>query len=117
MAGSTGSFASNAFHSTPITEKCKGMIVDQLKTWLIEFCSCMGLSDCQADSVGETLAKRTSGDLDTGGILGLGMTRSDAVDSLQKGPLAATECIDMCVHETYSESLEVVQRYPIAEQM
>lgn len=43
----------------------------------------MPLSNGKTDSVGKTLAEGTSGNLDTGGVVGLGVTRSDGVNLLQ----------------------------------
>lgn len=44
----------------------------------------MSLSHGETNSVGETLAKRTSGDLNTGGVVSLGVTGGDAVELLPK---------------------------------
>lgn len=82
MPSSARSFASNTLHSTAITEKGKRVIVDQFKTGLIEFGSRMGLCDGKTNGVGETLAKRACGDLNTWGILCFWMTRGDAVNAL-----------------------------------
>jgi hypothetical protein len=54
----------------------------------------VSLGNGQTDGVGETLAKRTSGDLDTGGVVSLGVTGGDAVELLwgedQRGSSCAT---------------------------
>ena len=42
----------------------------------------MRLLNSKTDGIGKTLAKRTSGDLDTGGVVSFGVTRSDAVNLL-----------------------------------
>jgi hypothetical protein len=43
----------------------------------------VGLGHGQADGIADTLTQRAGGDLDTGGIVRLGVARSDAVNSLQ----------------------------------
>ena len=43
----------------------------------------MPLSDGKTDGVGETLAKRAGGYLNTGGVVRLRVTRSDRVDLLR----------------------------------
>lgn len=58
------------------------MVVDQVEAGLVEDSGGMRLRNSQTDGIGETLAKRTSGNLDTGGVMGLGMAWCDAVDLL-----------------------------------
>ena len=84
MASSTGSFTSNTLHSTTITKKCKGMVINQLKAWLVELGSCVGLCNCKTDGVCKTLTEGTSSDFDTRCILGFGVTRGDAVYCLYR---------------------------------
>jgi hypothetical protein len=43
----------------------------------------MSLGNGQTNSVGDTLAERASGDLNTGSVVSLGMTGSAAVDGLR----------------------------------
>lgn len=73
------------------------MIVDQFETWLIKFCSCMGLGNGQANSICETLAQRTSGDFNTWGILSLGMTGGDAINGLEMDALAQEHTLNSIV--------------------
>lgn len=58
------------------------MVVDQLKVGLVEDSRGVLLSDGETDGVGETLAERAGRDLDTGGVVGFGVTGGDAVDLL-----------------------------------
>lgn len=82
VTGSTSSFASDALHSTAITEETIGMVIDQLETWLIENGSCMGLGHCKTNGIRESLAEWASSDLDARGILTFWMAGGDAVNSL-----------------------------------
>jgi hypothetical protein len=70
------------------------VVVDKVKAGLVEDTSSVSLGNGQTDGVGETLAKRTSGDLDTGGVVSLGVTGGDAVELLwgedQRGSSCAT---------------------------
>jgi hypothetical protein len=58
------------------------VVVDQVETGLVEDGRGMRLRNSETDSIGETLAKRTSGDFNTGGIVSLGVTGCDAVNLL-----------------------------------
>lgn len=79
MASSACSFTSNTLHSTTISKECEGMVVDQLKAWLVEFGSCVGLRNCKTNSVCKTLTERTSGNFDTRRILSFRVARGDAI--------------------------------------
>lgn len=83
VTGGGGSLAGNTLHSTSITEEDVGVVVDQVVSGLVEDSSGVLLSNGQTDSVGETLTQRTSGDLDTRGVVRLGVTGSDAVNLLE----------------------------------
>ena len=52
----TSSLACNSLHSTSISENAVGMIVDYLKTRLVEDGSSMGLGNGKTDSIGKSLA-------------------------------------------------------------
>lgn len=78
-----GSLGGDTLHGAAITEEGVGVVVDEVKAGLVEDTSGVSLGNGQTDGVGETLAERTSGDLDTGGVVSLGVTRSDAVDLLR----------------------------------
>lgn len=82
MTSSAGSFTSNALHSATISKECKGVVIDELKSWLIELGSGMGLCDCKTDGIGKTLAEGASSNFDTGCILSFGVTRCDAINCL-----------------------------------
>jgi hypothetical protein len=79
VTGSGGSLASNTLHGAAITEEHVDVVVDQLVAGLVEDGSSVLLSNGETDGIGETLTKRASSDLDTGG---LGVTGGDAVDLL-----------------------------------
>lgn len=84
VTGSGGSLAGNTLHSATITEEHVDVVVDQLVAGLVEDGGGVLLSNSETDGIGETLTKRASGDLDTGGVVGLGVTGCDAVDLLQR---------------------------------
>ena len=84
VTGSGGSLAGNTLHSATITEEHVDVVVDQLVAGLVEDGGGVLLSNGETDGIGETLTKRASGDLDTGGVVGLGVTGCDAVDLLQR---------------------------------
>lgn len=79
-----GSLAGNTLHSTTITEEHVGVVVEKLEAGLVVDTTGVGLGHGETNSVGETLAKRTSGDLNTGGVVSLGVTGGDAVELLLK---------------------------------
>lgn len=83
MASHRSSLAGNTLHSTSITEEHESVVVDQVKSWLVEDGSSVCLSHGKTNSIGETLAKRTSSDLNTRSVMSLRMTGGDAVKLLQ----------------------------------
>lgn len=82
MTGHGGSLAGNTLHSTTITEEHVGVVVKEVIARLVEGGSSLSLGNGQTDGVGETLAERTGGDLNTGGVVSLGVTGGDAVELL-----------------------------------
>jgi hypothetical protein len=56
------------------------VVVNQVIARLVEDGGGVSLSNGQTNSVGETLTQRTSGDLDTRGVVSLGVTGSDAIN-------------------------------------
>jgi hypothetical protein len=64
----------NTLHSTSISEETVGVVVEELETGLVEAGGEVSLSHGKTDGIGETLSKRTSGDLNTGGVVSLGVT-------------------------------------------
>jgi hypothetical protein len=58
------------------------VVVDELIAGLVEDSRSVLLCNGKTDGVGETLTKRSSGDLDTGGIMSFGMAGCDAVNLL-----------------------------------
>lgn len=82
VTGSGSSLRCNTLHSTSITEEEVCVVVNELVAGLVEGGGSLSLSNGETDSVGETLTKRTSGDLDTRGVVGFRVTRADGVDLL-----------------------------------
>jgi hypothetical protein len=88
VTGHGSGLGGNTLHSTAITEEHVGVVVEQLEAGLVVDTTGVGLGHGETDGVGETLAKRTSGDLNTGGVVGLGVTGGDAVNLLHKSAKA-----------------------------
>lgn len=55
----------------------------------------MGLSDCQTNGIGDTLAERASGDLNTGSVMSFRVARGYAVDVLSRGKVFSLGGKDM----------------------
>jgi hypothetical protein len=58
------------------------VVVDQFEAGLVEDSRRVRLGNGETDGIGETLAERASGDLDTRGIMRFRVTGADAVDLL-----------------------------------
>jgi hypothetical protein len=82
------SLGGDTLHSAAITEEGVCVVVEQLVAGLVEDSGRVPLSNGKTDSVGKTLAEGTSGDLDTGGVMGLRVTRSDRVNLLSTSDFA-----------------------------
>jgi hypothetical protein len=89
VTGHGGGLGGNTLHNTAITEEHVGVVVEQIEAGLVVDTTGVGLGHGETDGVGKTLAERTSGDLNTGGVVGLGVTGGDAVNLLHK---SATVC-------------------------
>lgn len=80
MTGKGSGLAGNTLHVASITHENIGVVVDDLKSWSVELGRLVVLSNGQTDCIGETLAKRTSCDLDTWSVVSFRVTWGDAVD-------------------------------------
>lgn len=72
----------DTLHQATITEEAVCVVVDQVEAVLVEGGASLSLGNGKTNSVGNTLTERSSGDLDTGGVVRLGVTRGDAVNGL-----------------------------------
>jgi hypothetical protein len=88
VTSSGSSLAGNTLHGTSITEEHVGVVVDELKARLVEDSRSVRLCNGKTDGIGETLTERTSGDLDSGGVVCLGVAGSDAIDLLHAKSVA-----------------------------
>lgn len=77
-----GGLGGDTLHGAAITEECVGVVVEELIAGLVEDTSSVSLGNGETNGVSETLAKRTSSDLNTGGVVSLGVTGGDAVELL-----------------------------------
>lgn len=114
MTGSRGGLGGNTLHGATITEEGVGVVVDEVEAGLVEGTGSLGLGNGKTNSVGETLTKRTSGDLNSGGVVSLGVTGGDAVNGLG---VMSEKCKLWYFDKTHSESLDVVHAQGIAEQV
>lgn len=83
VAGQRACLARDTLHQATITEEAVCVVVDQVEARLVVDGSGVGLGNGETDSVADSLAQRAGGDLDTWGVVGLGVARSDAVNMLQ----------------------------------
>lgn len=74
MSSQGRSFRGNSLHGAAISKEDKGVVVDEVEVGLVEDSLGVGLGNGETDSVGETLAERAGGDLNTGGVVSLGVT-------------------------------------------
>jgi hypothetical protein len=88
VTSNAGSLAGNSFLCASVTEEHVGVVVKQVVTGLVELGSGVCLGDGETDRIGKALAKRTGGDFDTGSVMGLRVTRCDAVYFLEFAQLA-----------------------------
>lgn len=77
-----GSLAGNTLHQATIAEEAVCVVVNQVKAGLVEGSGGVSLGHGQTDSVGDTLTQGASGDLNAGGVMGLRVTGSSAVNRL-----------------------------------
>ena len=82
MTSHGGSLASNTLHSTAITEVAVCVVVEELIAGLVEVGTGLGLGNSETNCVGETLTQGPGGDLNTGGVVSLRVTRSLTVELL-----------------------------------
>lgn len=115
MTSHGGSLAGNTLHSTTITEVHVGVVVEEVIAGLVEGGSSLSLGNGQTDGVGETLAERTGGDLNTGGVVSLGVTGGDAVELL----FFWSECglPGQVRNSTYTEVLQVIHANGVAKEV
>lgn len=74
------SLGGDTFLETSISEETVGVVVDELEAVFVEGSSHVSLGNGKTNSVGDTLTKRTSGDLDTVSDTSLGVTGGDGVN-------------------------------------
>lgn len=80
VTSSGGSLAGNTLHSAAIAKEDVGVVVDEVVARLVEDSAGVCLGNGETNGVGEALAQRTSGDLNAGSVVALGMPWGDAVD-------------------------------------
>lgn len=84
VASERAGLARDTLHQAAIAEEDVGVVVDEVETGLVEDSSGVSLGNGQTNSVGDALTKRASGNLNTRGVMGLGVTGSPAVDRLEQ---------------------------------
>jgi hypothetical protein len=83
MTSKGGGLTGNTFHHASIAQKDICVVVDQVKTRLVKLGRRVVLGNGKTNGVGETLAQRTSSDLNAISIMRFGMTRCDAIYRLR----------------------------------
>lgn len=110
----------DTLHQATVTEEAVCVVVDKVEVLLVEGGASLSLGNGKTNSVGDTLSEGTSGDLDTRGVVGLGVTRGDAVNGLEccqiDGFFSDPQMQSSSV-STYSESLDVIHGDGVAEQV
>lgn len=114
MASRACCLTRNALHEATVAEEGVSVVVDQVETWLVEDSSGVFLRNSQANGVRETLSQRSGGDLNTGSVVRLGVTRSDTVHLLR---VALARIGQPFALRTYTEVFEVIEAEGVAEQM
>jgi hypothetical protein len=102
--------ARDTLHQAAIAEEAVCVVVNKFVPGLVECGSSVGLSNGKTDSVGNTLAKRTSGDLNAGGIVSLGMAGCDAVNVTEGLEIVNGELIAIEVKESILKHASVAVR-------
>jgi len=112
VTGHGGGLGGDTLHGAAITEEGVGVVVNEIKAGLVEDTSSVSLGNSQTDGIGETLAKRTSGDLNAGGVMSLGVTGGDAVDLLwggdQRGALLCYTRSRALTRKFFRSSMEIL---------
>ena len=70
----------NAFHQTTITDKHKGMVINDIKSRFIKFCRHQFFSECHTDGIGNALAQGPSGRFNSGCDVNFGVSRGFRVE-------------------------------------
>lgn len=93
------SLARDTLHETAVASEDVGVVVDQIKAVLVVHGGHVRLGDTETDRVREALAERASGDLDTIGVSGLGVTRSERIK--------LTEVLEVVKRQLEAKEVEV----------
>lgn len=89
-----------------ITHEDICVVVNEVKSWLVELGRLVHLRNGKTNCVREALTKRAGGDLNSLGLVGLRVAWGDAVDALS---LVNTGLGKPKSYGTYSEGLEVIE--------
>ena len=117
MPRSTCRLACDTLHCAAISKNGVSVVVEEVESRFVEYGRGMSLGDGQSDRIRETLSEWPCGDLDPWSVVGLGVTRGDAVDLLLSSGLLAVEPIRGVGCSAYAESFQVIQRQFVAIQM
>ena len=83
VTGEGSSLRGDTLHVASISHEDVCVVIDELKTWLVELGTGLALSNGKSNSIGKTLSKWAGGDLDTRGIVGLWVAWGSRVDVLK----------------------------------
>lgn len=116
------SLGGDTLHQATISEEAVCVVVNKVEVVLVEGGGSVSLSDGKTDGVADTLTERTSGHLNSGGVMGLRVTGSDAVQFLQVALVSGlsenfVNCPEQAGSKTYTEFLEVLDGQGISEEV
>jgi hypothetical protein len=97
VTSSRSSFTGNTLHSTAITEEHECVVVDKLEARFVKDSRSVRLSNGKTNGIGETLTERASGDLNSGGVMCLGVAGGNAIDLLRAKSVADLGAVMMGV--------------------
>ena len=92
MTSQRAGLAGDTLHQATITKEAVCVVVDKVEAILVEDSGGVRLRDRQTNSVADTLAKGSGGDLNTRGVVRLGMAGSDAVNGLRREMVVSYDC-------------------------
>lgn len=82
VTGGRGSLGGDTLLSATITEESVGVVVNEVVAGLVEDGGSVCLGNSETNGVSETLTERAGGDFNSGGIVSLGVTGGDGIESL-----------------------------------
>jgi hypothetical protein len=92
-----GGLTGDTLHQATIAEEAVGVVVRDGESGLVEGGGSVSLSHGKTDGIANTLSQRTSGHLNTWGVVSLGVAGGDAVDRLDRSISFGSRLVFNCV--------------------